>query len=69
MDGVRADEELHDDCGESHVLYMVEEFPDEDQEYEVERILASRAGTDDGTFYLVKWTGCMRTQHGNLKHT
>lgn len=35
----------------------MEQFPEreEDQEYEVERILASRENADGETFYLVKW--------------
>ena len=39
--------------------HLVDEFPrpNEDQEFEVERILAARASADDGTFYLVKWSG------------
>ena len=38
---------------------LVEQFPEreEDQEYEVERILASRENADGETFYLVKWLG------------
>ena len=39
--------------------HMVEQFPrpNEDQEYEVERILAKRADIHGDTFYLVKWQG------------
>ena len=44
--------------------HLVDEFPrpDENQEYEVERILAKREDGDGRTFYLVKWSGYLLRQ-------